>query len=519
MTLKRKRTASSAVFALSALAATMVMMPNMASAHGYMVKPQDRAYSCDQGSTPNDNHICNSKVAEQKNEINQGAANGDHKAVIKDHQLCSASKGGQYSVLDVPSAKRHVTELVPDQDGYVEFEYHMTAPHKTWYFDLFVTRDGFNPDTDELTWADLERVAVLDESGKMPPHVGGTYKYKVKWPDNKRGKRLVYQVWQRTNPSHKPHEVLGKPPQNVWDSGEAFYSCMDVFVDGGGYKPDPEPGDQWVHQERFAGDKGDLKVGDTAIARIMYEGTTRYEPSVKIDSHNTSEDVWKLELAEEINRNATASEYMEVGVKESNGDIELTHDVNRNNIYFVSEKFSHLTQVVGGEQEEFTFSWPSLQASYTLAGKPIEIPIDLRIDEGDNGEYTYKATLSSMTNNSGQPDIVTGVVGEKPHKFFLVDDEDNYSVSVEVTDSYDNTELDTYNFSVEQGNSEVPNNVDYVYPQGLANYTKGTVVDFGKEGIWQCFGPWYSNCSNSVFAPGQAADPAWVTQQWEQVSK
>ena len=518
MTLKINRSAGTAAFALSALAA-MVMMPNIASAHGYMVKPQDRAYSCDQGSTPNDHQICNTKVAEQKNEINQGAANGDHKAVVKDHQLCSASRGGEYSVLDVPSAKRHVTELVPDQDGYVEFEYHMTAPHKTWYFDLFVTRDGFNPETDELTWGDLERIAVVDENGKTPPHVGGTYKYKVKWPDHKLGKRLIYQVWQRTNPSHKSHEVLGKPPQNVWDSGEAFYSCMDVFVNDGGDTPDPEPGDQWAHQERFAADKGDLKVGETAIARIMYEGTTRYEPSVKIDFHNTSEDVWKLELAEEINRNTTASKYMQVGVKDGNGEVELTYDVDRNNIYYTSEQFSHLIQVMSAEQEDFTFSWPGLQVSYTLAGESVEIPIDLHIDEGDSGEYKYKAVLSSVAHHSGQPDVVTGVVGEQPPKLFFVDDEGSYSVSVEVTDGYENTEVNTYNFSVEQDGGEIPDNVDYVYPQGLANYTQGTVVDFGQHGIWQCFGAWSSNCSNSAFAPGQAADPSWIKQQWKQVSE
>ncbi|MGL4980179.1 MAG: lytic polysaccharide monooxygenase, partial [Plesiomonas sp.] len=220
------------LFTLSSL--TVALISANVNAHGYMVSPQDYAYSCSVGSTSGQD-VCNSKVIQQKNEINQSNAAGDHKKVLMDEKICSASKGGDYDVLDVPSTQRHTTELKRDKDGKIEIQYIPTALHRTWYWDYFVTRDNFNPDTDKLTWADLERIDVIDEKGEMPnvETPGGVYTQKINWPADKTGKRILFQVWQRPNPSHTSHEVLGAPPSNIWDSSEAFYSCANVIVDTG----------------------------------------------------------------------------------------------------------------------------------------------------------------------------------------------------------------------------------------------------------------------------------------------
>ena len=99
-------------------------------------------------------------------------------------------------------------------------------------------------------------------------------------------------------------------------------------------------------------------------------------------------------------------------------------------------------------------------------------------------------------------------------------DDTNLTVTLEVTDSAGESSRSSIVINVhdlDSGNGGGNSDVDYVYPEGLENYTEGTVVDFGTEGIWQCYGAWAANCSNSAYAPGVAADPTWVEQQWKKL--
>lgn len=475
------------LFSLSAAVGTFGS--TMVQAHGYMEFPPDHANACDKGLTTGDG-LCSEAASSNKNGINRGSAGNNHQAVVFDHQLCSASMGGEYSVLDVPSALRHTTTITPDENGEVEFTYYVTANHATWYMDVFVTKDGFDPDTQTLTWADLERIDTINYRGEVLDK--GPQKYKVKIPSHVTGKRLMYNIWQRPHQSQPDHEVLGPPPADSWDSNEAFYSCMNVYVDGDGVVPGPDS--QWVHEEKFADNKGDLNVGDTVRARIMMEGTEKYTPTVEIDNHNTSASVWKLDLAREINNNSTATEYMKVGVKNSDDEVILSDNAEHNYIYFKDEDLSHLVEVISPDQDGFQFSWHGLQDEYIMTGDQFVLPINLQIDEGDDGQYTYEALLTEITQKSGAPQVVRGTVGEQPAKSFTITQDAHYSVKVTVTDEYDNLEEEIYTFTVTKQDVPEPGETQVTW---INNHSQPFIAAL-QSGLW---GEWVQPGSQLTVQP------------------
>lgn len=474
---------AAAVFTLSTL--SLAMVPQSAKAHGYMVVPQDYANSCKEGTTT-DPTLCTETIGNQRNQIVQGEAAGNHKHVVPQN-LCSANMGGEYSALDIPSSNRYATTLTPDTDGYIEISYMTTADHKTWYTDIFVTRDGFNPDTDALTWADLERVEAIDWHGKFMSGsdtigTAGIKKYKVKWPEAKTGKRILYQVWQRTNPYHMEHEVLGKPVQNVWDSNEAFYSCANINIVSDGTPPDDS---QWKSNEKFAPETPHLKIGDIVTARIMVDGTTRVEIDLDINANNIEQKVWKHELATKVNAHKPTEDLLEVGVLNSETDevtLSANHELNR--IFFTNEGFSHLIHVTQADQTEFEFTWNGLQDVYDKKpGESINIPLDLVITEGNDVSYTYIATLIETVQRNGQPVVIEGTVGDL--QSFKIDKTGEYSVNVVIKDENEVTESRYFSFNVKESTNPEPGNTSVTW-----NNQSGVPVMVAlQHGIW---GEWVS---------------------------
>ena len=269
------------IFTVSTLAATLGS--TNASAHGYMTYPQDYAYSCFVGS-PNSSELCNNTVSQQKNEINQNPA-GNHKVVLRDGQLCSATKSGAYSMLDVPSPQRYTTTLIPDENGMVEIQYIPTAAHRTWF----------------------------------------------------------------------------------WDSPEAFYSCANVYV-----SPDddttPEPGNPWPVSERFAAEETAIDLGYTVIARIMENGNERFKIPLNITAANLVDEQWKIELAEKINSDLSASKFMQVGVRNDNDEIIMSADPDQNYIHFKQENWSHLIESHHNDMPDVPYraSWSNHQLNTSL---------------------------------------------------------------------------------------------------------------------------------------------------------
>ncbi|MEU2974626.1 lytic polysaccharide monooxygenase auxiliary activity family 9 protein [Nocardiopsis alba] len=206
---------SAAVLAAVPVAVTgLAVTP--AAAHGTLGDPISRIAACyAEGPETPQSEMCVRLVEENGtqplydwHEVNLANADGRHREIIPDGQLCSAGRD-KYSALDNPGdwASTAVTPL-PSGADYT-FEYTAAVPH-AGYIEYYVTTDDWDPST-PLTWDELEpEPFAIDD---QPVAENGTYTMTARLPE-KSGEHLIYTIWQRT------------------DSPEAFYTCSDVTFGG-----------------------------------------------------------------------------------------------------------------------------------------------------------------------------------------------------------------------------------------------------------------------------------------------
>jgi predicted carbohydrate-binding protein with CBM5 and CBM33 domain len=190
-----------------------------AEAHGSTSVPASRVYSC-RFEQP-DNPMCaaawsaDSQALYDWMEVNIPDADGRHQELIPDGELCSAGRD-KYAAFDQPG-DWPVTQLQPNSSGQHEVVYTNTAPHATAYYRLMLTREGFDARTDTLNWSDLE---LVYDSG--PLAAAQQNRFAMSLPARSEP-AVLYVIWQRS------------------DSPEAFYSCSDVTIAGGGAAPTTAP--------------------------------------------------------------------------------------------------------------------------------------------------------------------------------------------------------------------------------------------------------------------------------------
>lgn len=197
-------------------------------AHGSMEVPISRVYNCYKENPENPTSAaCAAAVAVggtqpfyDWNGVRQGGANGQHRQVVPDGQLCGGG-GSEFVGLNLARSDWEATTIAPNANGQYQFVYHATAPHATKYFDFYVTKDGYDP-TQPLTWNDLEAAPFCSITSVTLKN--GRYNMTCPLPQGKSGKHVIYAIWQRS------------------DSPEAFYACTDVvFSSGGTSTPTPTP--------------------------------------------------------------------------------------------------------------------------------------------------------------------------------------------------------------------------------------------------------------------------------------
>ncbi|MDP4690264.1 MAG: lytic polysaccharide monooxygenase, partial [Candidatus Nanopelagicales bacterium] len=199
-----RRAATALITALGVLGAllTAVAVAPAAQAHGSMANPSSRIHDCFFGDRTSP--MCanawatNAQALYDWTEVNQPAANGNHRAIIPDGQLCSAGRS-KYAAFDIPSTQWKATNLQPDADGRYTLTWDNTAPHATRYYRVYLTKVGYDP-TKPLKWDDLELVHDTGARALEP-----TTTMRMNLPA-RTGRHLLYTVWQRS------------------DSTEAFYS-------------------------------------------------------------------------------------------------------------------------------------------------------------------------------------------------------------------------------------------------------------------------------------------------------
>lgn len=188
------------------------------NAHGTIITPISRVYSCYlEGPENPKSDACKAVVAlggtqplYDWNEVNR-LADGKHRELIPDGELCSAGRD-KYKGLDLARNDWPTQLIAADNNGNYEFVYRATAPHSTAYFEFYVTKDGYDPAV-PLQWTDLEDQPFCRISDVTLDN--GHYRMNCPLPQNKSGKHVIYNIWQRD------------------DSPESFYACSDVQFGSG----------------------------------------------------------------------------------------------------------------------------------------------------------------------------------------------------------------------------------------------------------------------------------------------
>lgn len=201
---------------VTAVAAALVVVASPAQAHGYISSPPSRQAMCAQGRVQN----CGEIIYEPQ-------------SVEGPKGLRSCSGGNaRFAQLDDESKGWPATSV----GSNVTFNWVLTVQHRTrdWEY-----------------WIGGTRVGYVNDGGAQPPanvshnvNLGGFS-----------GRVKLLAIW------------------NIYDTGNAFYACVDLQIGGGGgnpdpdpdptTSPDPDPGGTWAANAAYA-------IGNT----VTYGGST-----------------------------------------------------------------------------------------------------------------------------------------------------------------------------------------------------------------------------------------------------
>ena len=226
---------SFAVAAVGASLLSTIMISGNVSAHGWTDYPKARQTICaeDEGYWyPEDgsgipNEACRAAYLQsgnypfvQKNEFSANVTdywNMDSvKAVVKDGLLCSGGATSK-SGMDIPSVHWQKTKMQP---GKFKLRFHASAPHNPSYWQIYLSKPGYNSANQQLHWNDLDLIA---DYGDLPV-ISGNYEMDVTLPEGRTGDAVLYVRWQRDD-----------------RAGEGFYNCSDITFSDETTPPGPEP--------------------------------------------------------------------------------------------------------------------------------------------------------------------------------------------------------------------------------------------------------------------------------------
>lgn len=226
------------VLAVAAIAVVLLTtaLANVASAHGNVVDPASRNYGC--LDRWRNNHMApemqtqdpmcyrawqaNPNAMWNWNGLFRENVGGNHQAAVPDGQLCSAghTEGGRYNFLDTPGPW-----IATPVNNSFRIRLFDQASHGADYIRVYVTRQGFDPVTQPLRWANLELVGQIGDTpaSQWQQATGGV---EITVPANaagRTGRHMVYTIWQASH--------LDQP----------YYLCSDVRFPGGAGDPTVNP--------------------------------------------------------------------------------------------------------------------------------------------------------------------------------------------------------------------------------------------------------------------------------------
>ncbi|MDA1366427.1 lytic polysaccharide monooxygenase auxiliary activity family 9 protein [Glycomyces algeriensis] len=235
---RRLRSLIVAIAAILAAGAAAFVFVQPAASHGTSIAQPSRHYSCwerwgsdfQNPAMEQEDPMCwaawqnDTNAMWNWNGLYREQVGGDHQAAVPDNQLCSGGRTGgtRYAPLDEPGAWK--TTPVNANFTFTNWD---QANHGADYYRIYVSKQGYDAQTDALDWADLELVkdtGDIDPGVGRPPATGGgtLVDIPVSAP-GRTGHHVVYMIWQA---SHQD---------------QTFYACSDVWFGPGGPTPTITP--------------------------------------------------------------------------------------------------------------------------------------------------------------------------------------------------------------------------------------------------------------------------------------
>ncbi|WHS60800.1 N-acetylglucosamine-binding protein GbpA [Pseudomonas sp. G2-4] len=448
-------------------------------AHGYLEVPPSRAFLCQKGENKN----CGGAQYEPHStgETFKGFPNGAGGAPLQGPIDGKIASGGNslFSALDAQSATRwQLTEI---RDRNIAFQWQYIAPHPATKHEYFITRDGWNPNV-SLKRASFESAPFCTIDGGHQNPVGGA-KHDCVIPDGKTGHHVILAVW------------------TVGDTDNAFYNPADVNILAEAALPGG-----WSPVGSIA-PSAQLLVGDKVKARAFSASGENAEYSVQISIDNAEEgkpENWSFKLAEAINQ---AHPLIRAGIRDDEGNITPIKGTNK--LYAQKESAVTRYEVQLDMQEDAAASMKisSLQPEYVLDKGRVALTFTAQTNRKMNLEATLFdeknkpvgfVTQSMAENSAGLTLDVRSAPGV--HTLTLVG----------TTEDGRTTRQDTQEVTLTGEGAGIE--YDFVFPEGISEYTVGTKVLQPKtDEVFECkpfpasgYCKQYSPTANA-FEPGVGA--------------
>lgn len=171
-----------------------------ADAHGYISKPESRAYLANKGINVSVGAV---QFEPQSIEGPKGFPSASGPA---DGKIAGA---GKYAAMDVQTDTRW--QKVPLNSGPNVVEWTLTAPHQTASWDYYITKKGWDPNK-PLASSDFELLKHINGANLTPEKV---VKQQIDIPSDREGYYVILGVW------------------NIADTTNAFYQVIDANISNG----------------------------------------------------------------------------------------------------------------------------------------------------------------------------------------------------------------------------------------------------------------------------------------------
>ncbi|AFU97292.1 lytic polysaccharide monooxygenase [Simiduia agarivorans] len=292
------------------MALTGLLASQQATSHGYVEYPKARQQFCvddggywwpaDGSGIPNAAcraafQVSGATPLTQHHEFSANVVDYNNAAAVrqtvKDGNLCGAGDASKAGM-----SLAHTDWQRTQVSGQIDLLFHASTPHNPSFWEVYVTKPGFNPATQTLAWDHLELVATHGNLPVVNMNGHKMYKVPVNLPAGRDGDAILFTRWQRAD-----------------EAGEGFYNCSDIRFSG------TTPPPSWISAGYFVKSTDVAQPGDEVWFRVFdANGQEQVFETLAISSANSDQGVWAEALAGRVNQRYSD---VQVGMQQANGQI------------------------------------------------------------------------------------------------------------------------------------------------------------------------------------------------------